>query len=54
MWVYPRGLALFVRLRLQVVEDADGPALADKKVNDVGADEACASRDEGAFLVCGH
>jgi hypothetical protein len=44
-WVDPRGLAELVRVGLEVVEDADGPALRQKQVDDVRADEAGAAGD---------
>ncbi len=50
----PGGLAELVGVGLEIVEDADGPAFGEQEVDDVRADEACASGDEGALLVCGH
>ena len=44
----PGGRAAAVGLRLQVVQDADRPALAEQQVHDVRADQAGAARDERA------
>ncbi len=53
LFVDPRRFAEAVGLGFEVVEDADGPALAEQMIGDVRADEARAAGDEGAFLV-GH
>ncbi len=49
--VDPLRLAVLVRLRLEVIENADCPALAHQQVDDVRADEAGASGNECAFLM---
>src|SRR5947209_16497197 len=47
--VDPCGLSSLVRLRLEIVENAHGPALAHEKIDDVGADEPHAAGDKRAF-----
>ncbi len=52
--VDPGGFAEFVGVGLEVVEDADGVAVAEEEVDEMGADEAGAAGDEGALSVRGH
>ena len=52
--VDPGGFAVAVGLGFEVVQDPDGPALADEEIGDVGPDQAGPAGDEGAFCVCGH
>jgi hypothetical protein len=52
--VNPRRLAELVRVGLQIVEDADGPALANEQVNNVRSDEPGAAGNQRALLSCSH
>src|SRR6185437_1648652 len=52
--VDPRRLAKFVRVGLEVVEDANAPSFANQQVDNVRADKARASGDESALLVSSH
>ena len=52
--VHPGGLALLVRVRFQVVQDADRPALADQQVCQVRSNEPGTAGKKSALLMVSH
>ena|GEM_PF-1256167 len=49
--VNPTGFAVAMRLRFEIVQDADAPAFAYQQIDQMRTDQARATRDQCPFLV---
>ena len=49
--IHPGGFAELVRVRLEVIENADAPAFAHEQIGQMRSDQARAAGDQRAFSV---